>query len=78
MVTEDEKSIKLIDFNISKKFGDSSGLHQMMTKTGFLLYRAPELLEDGPFGYSANVDIWSVGASLYFMLCGKPAFESER
>jgi serine/threonine protein kinase len=50
----------------------------MITKTGFLLYRAPELLEDGPFGYSANVDIWSVGVSLYFMLSGKPAFQSER
>lgn len=70
MITKEGEGLKLIDFNISKRFGDENGVHQMMTKTGNLLYRAPELLDDGPFGYSTNVDIWSIGATLYYMLTG--------
>ena len=78
MVTEGGEQVKLIDFNVSKSFGDACGMSQMMTKTGNLLYRAPELLDDGPFGYSANVDIWSVGATLFYMLTGRHAFESDK
>jgi len=49
-----------------------------MTKTGLLNYRAPELLDEGPFGYTANVDIWSLGACFYYMLSGEHAFDDDK
>ena len=79
MVVEDEKcdvvhlhnkSLKIIDFNVASVYKQQGEVHQMMTKTGFLKYRAPELLEDGPFGYSANVDSWSLGSCFFYMLTG--------
>jgi serine/threonine protein kinase len=68
---------KIIDFNVSKKFNVDGEVSQMMTKTGFLKYRAPELLADGPFGYSGNCDSWSYGGLLYFMLCGEHPYDND-
>ncbi len=48
----------------------------MMTSTGFPHYRAPELVE-AQGEYSENVDIWSTGACLYYMISGETPFEGS-
>ena len=42
-----KKTIKLIDFGISKRFRRRGSLIDMWTITGTLYYRAPEMFEGG-------------------------------
>ena len=44
----------------------------MLTITGTLFYRAPEMFYGG--GYNEKVDIWAAGISLYELLTGKTPF----
>jgi calcium-dependent protein kinase len=68
---EDFFCLKLIDFNVSMHFKPGE---QLIQKTGFLDYRAPELVEGGPIGYNQSVDLWSAAAVLFYLLSGKHAF----
>ena len=69
--------IKILDFGISKWSVGEAGVDEL-TQTGVVLgspkYMAPEQL----FGSSevdARADVWSVGAIVYEMLCGRPPFD---
>jgi len=69
--------IKILDFGISKWSAGEAAVDEL-TQTGVVLgspkYMAPEQL----FGSSevdARADVWSVGAILYEMLCGRPPFD---
>lgn len=76
IIEEGSNEVKIIDFNVSKRFIDRSTgkKFKMMTSTGFEKYRAPELvLASG--AYTENIDIWSAGACLYFMISGEHAFD---
>ncbi|CAK69585.1 unnamed protein product (macronuclear) [Paramecium tetraurelia] len=68
--------IKIIDFGVSKKFmvkkKNDRIYHEMWTRTGSLLYQAPETFLGG--GYDEKLDVWSVGVILYQLLCGKFPF----
>lgn len=66
-----EKVIKLIDFGISKRYRKKGNLFDMLTITGTLQYRAPEM-----FGrcYQQGVDIWAAGVLLYKLVCGRTPF----
>ena len=68
------KTIKLIDFGISKRFRRRGTLIDMWTITGTLYYRAPEMFQGG---YREHVDIWAAGILLYKLVTGKTPFESE-
>ena len=46
----------------------------MLTITGTLFYRAPEMFVGG--GYDQKVDIWSVGILIYKLVCGRTPFQS--
>lgn len=48
---------------------------EMLTITGTLFYRAPEMFIGG--GYSEKVDIWAAGITLFEVLFGKTPFASE-
>ena len=48
---------------------------QLLTLTGTLYYRAPEMFFGG--GYDERVDLWASGISIYKMLTGVTPFESE-
>lgn len=56
------KNVKLIDFGLSKVI-----LHNelMLEQCGTLTYIAPEILQK--YGYSKEIDLWSLGIMLYFM-----------
>ena len=67
--------IKLVDFGVCKqqKF--------TMTIVGTPGYIAPELVtaeSNTSLSYDSRVDMWSVGAILYFMLHGYPPFMVTR
>jgi eukaryotic-like serine/threonine-protein kinase len=66
---------KLIDFGIAKaRDRVSEDTNDGMLK-GKIHYMAPEQALGRPVDRRA--DIWAVGAILYFLLAGKPAFEGE-
>ncbi len=72
--------IKIIDFNVSKKLQikydpNSKQNIIMMTHIGTIGYSAPELLK-GFCEYSEQIDMWSAGGILLYMLTGHhPIYE---
>lgn len=60
------KKIKIIDFGISKKIVERGAKREMLTITGTLYYRAPEMFLGG--GYDEKVDLWASGVTLYQLL----------
>lgn len=74
--------LKLIDFNISKRKEikyekNSKDNMKMLTHFGTIEFSAPEMLE-GYNEYSEQVDLWSAGVILYYMLSGKLPFTGEQ
>ncbi|MFD0889803.1 serine/threonine-protein kinase, partial [Streptosporangium algeriense] len=71
LVTESGRVV-LTDFGIAKAEGDSS-----LTKTGMVIgspgYTAPERARGEHTGPES--DLWSLGATLYFAVEGRPAYE---
>lgn len=57
-----------MDFNVSKKKGESAETFRMMTKTGTVAFSAPEIFTQQ--FYDTKVDVWSAGIVLYMMLSG--------
>ena len=69
----EDAEIKLIDFGLSRKFGDADGKY-MSTVVGTPHYVAPEVL-DGK--YTERCDYWSMGVMVYILLSGTPPFKGE-
>jgi serine/threonine protein kinase len=75
---EDHLLVKVIDFGLAKSF--SSGADQSVTVTlgGFVgtpHFASPEQLEERDIDIRS--DIYSLGATLWFMLAGKPPFQGS-
>jgi polo-like kinase 1 len=66
--------LKIGDFGLATKL-DFEG-EKKRTVCGTPNYIAPEIL-DGKFGYSFEVDIWSLGVIIYTLIIGKPPFETD-
>jgi calcium-dependent protein kinase len=64
-------NIKLIDFGAAATLNEGEFL---TNKIGTSYYIAPEVIS---MRYNEKCDIWSVGANLYLMLSGKPAFNGK-
>lgn len=66
---------KLLDFGIAKSLSDAKG--QSLTQSGVFLgslpYMAPEQLQND--AASPSMDIYALGATLYFLLTGRPPFD---
>ena len=65
--------IKIMDFGLSKIV---STQEKMIDGYGTLSYVAPEVLLRTP--YNKEVDIWSMGVILYYMLCGHLPFKGNK
>ena len=75
MITQqnDFGMIKIMDFGLSKIV---STQEKMVDGYGTLSYVAPEVLLRTP--YNKEVDIWSMGVILYYMLCGHLPFKGNK
>jgi serine/threonine protein kinase len=72
--SKNDETIKIADFGLAK-ITNSASQSLMTTACGTPGYVSPEVLLGR--GYSAAVDLWSVGVILYILLCGFPPFYSE-
>lgn len=69
--------LKLTDFGLSRVLGESC---VMRTLCGTPLYLAPEILRtmlDSDTPYTAQVDVWSLGCIMYYMLYGHTPFQTN-
>eukprot|EP00434_Breviolum_minutum_P038419 symbB.v1.2.034079.t1/scaffold4334.1/size41036/2 len=64
----DQTPVKLIDFGLATRCGDSE---QVSTAVGTSYYVAPEVLKQK---YGKGVDVWSCGVLMYCLHCGSPPF----
>jgi serine/threonine-protein kinase len=74
-----EPTVKLVDFGIAKEDrppGDHSGLTAVSALLGTPEYMSPEQLRSSR-DVDCRSDIWSLGATLFFMLTGTAPFEAE-
>ena len=67
-LSEDGKTIKLGDLNVSKVLKDDLA----KTQTGTPYYVSPEIWDNKPYG--AKTDIWSLGCVVYEIVALKPPF----
>ena len=59
--------VTLVDFGLSAPFNSHSALHDAV---GSSPYAPPELMDGSDLSYSCKVDIWSLGITLYALMCG--------
>ena len=69
------KTVKVIDFGISKKTYQRGARRDMLTMIGTHYYQAPEVYLGG--GYDERVDLWALGITVFRMITGHTPFESE-
>ena len=72
VIVSNSGEVKVTDFGIARLVEDDSGLTRFGAGVGTLQYMAPELLKSGEVSFS--VDIYSMGVTLYEMLCGTAPF----
>lgn len=68
---------KISDFGISKKTDDIYGNDATNNMQGSVFWMAPEVIRSRGQGYSAKVDIWSLGCVVLEMFAGKRPWEKE-
>lgn len=80
--SNDFSKIKVIDFGIAKQYLKRNPddklttiTLKMMTNTGTLAYKAPEMFTGGC--YDESIDMWSVGVICYELLTGHLPFVDE-
>ncbi|KAF8337977.1 kinase-like domain-containing protein [Cantharellus anzutake] len=72
VLLDDELNVKLADFGLSNEWHDSECL---MTGCGTPNYCAPEIIKGEAYG--VEIDVWSSGAILFVMTCGRLPFEND-
>jgi serine/threonine-protein kinase len=79
VVEGDRFEVKLLDFGIAKVLERQQG--SGLTSSGFVvgtpLFIAPEQALGQPDRISPRTDLYALGVLLYWMLAGRPPFESE-
>ncbi|KAJ2236230.1 MAP/microtubule affinity-regulating kinase 4 [Coemansia sp. RSA 485] len=73
VMLDHENRIRIIDFGFANTFEWDK---QLSTFCGSPFYAAPEMV-NGIKYTGPEVDIWSMGVILFFMLCGRTPFEGE-
>ncbi|KAJ1325961.1 mitogen-activated protein kinase kinase kinase [Microdochium nivale] len=68
---------KISDFGISKKTDDIYGNDKSNSMQGTVFWMAPEVIRSEAEGYSAKVDIWSLGCVVLEMFAGRRPWNKE-
>lgn len=71
----EDAHVRLMDFTTSKEFGPDC--LSMQTKVCTPSYVAPEVIAAGDSPYCEKIDVWSLGAVFFFVLCGLPPFQGD-
>ncbi|KAF2353076.1 Protein kinase domain, partial [Trinorchestia longiramus] len=66
---------KLIDLGLSIKYCKENPPNSSQSRAGTLAYMAPELMSANVF-YGEKIDVFSLGASLYFSITGEEPFSA--
>ncbi len=74
ILLSDDGRVMVADFGIAKA-ADTGDLTQEGTLLGTAKYLAPEQVEGGPV--VGRTDVYSLGAVLYEMVCGRPPFVAD-
>lgn len=81
LLLEIDGTCKISDFGISKKSTDIYANNAEMSMQGTIFWMAPEVIdsivEDKKQGYSAKVDIWSLGCVVLEMFAGRRPWSNE-
>lgn len=81
LLLEIDGTCKISDFGISKKSKDIYVNNAEMSMQGSIFWMAPEVIdsivEDKKKGYSAKIDIWSLGCVVLEMFAGKRPWSNE-
>jgi serine/threonine protein kinase len=77
LMLTNEGEIKILDFSISKMRDQLMKARSHTLPEGTLPYMAPEQLSDSYGSKNEQTDIWSLGATMYFLLCGKYPFGDD-
>ncbi|WP_328946967.1 serine/threonine protein kinase [Streptomyces sp. NBC_00250] len=75
VLLDDEGKAVLTDFGIASVMGTTQPLTATGMVVGTVGYVAPERLSGSDVGPKA--DLWSLGATLYFMVEGRPAYNAD-
>ncbi|RPA77458.1 hypothetical protein BJ508DRAFT_310152 [Ascobolus immersus RN42] len=68
---------KISDFGISKKTHDIYGNDPQNSMQGSVFWMAPEVIRPEGQGYSAKIDIWSLGCVVLEMFAGRRPWSTE-
>lgn len=76
LLLDPERGVRVTDFGLAKRQSDDTGV----TRTGELLgtptYMAPEQVSGHPDCVSPASDVYSLGATLYALITGRPPFQA--
>ncbi len=79
LIDEETQKIKLIDFSISRKLGPGEQFFVADgTLIGSLPYLSPEQTGRMERGVDYRSDLYSLGATLYELICGRPPFVADQ
>lgn len=77
ILLDTDGTCKISDFGISKKTDDIYGNDASNSMQGSVFWMAPEVVRSHGQGYSAKVDIWSLGCVVLEMFAGKRPWNKE-
>jgi len=77
ILLDTDGTCKISDFGISKKSNDIYGNDKTNSMQGSVFWMAPEVIRSEQSGYSAKVDIWSLGCVVLEMFAGRRPWSKE-
>ncbi len=76
LITSSDGQAKLCDLGLARMVDEDSSLTQTNAALGTPLYMAPEQVQDSK-GADGRSDLYSLGATMYHLLCGRPLFSGD-
>jgi len=69
-----ESRLRISDFGLARVMSECASITQSGSIVGTPAYAAPEQLDGSSQPVDARADVYALGATMYFLLCGDPPF----